>query len=183
MPNFLDSYRAQPPQPLTQLGMVGESPALNETLELAHKAARSDANILLCGESGTGKELAAQAIHINSPRAAHPFVAVDCASLPESLLEAELFGHEKGAFTGAIGKKPGLMESAHRGTLFLDEVGEMPISLQARCCARFRKRSIAGSVVRKLFNSICACSLPPVAICTSGSERENSDGIFFSGLM
>ena len=132
MPNFLDSYRAQPPQPLTQLGMVGESPALNETLELAYKAARSDANILLCGESGTGKELAAQAIHINSPRAAHPFVAVDCASLPESLLEAELFGHEKGAFTGAIGKKPGLMESAHRGTLFLDEVGEMPISLQAK---------------------------------------------------
>jgi Nif-specific regulatory protein len=128
--------------------MVGESCALHETLELAQKAARSDANILLCGESGTGKELAAQAIHLISPRAAHPFVAVDCASLPESLLEAELFGYEKGAFTGAIVKKPGLMELAHRGTLFLDEVGEMPVSLQAkmlRALQEMEHRRVGGT--------------------------------------
>ncbi len=121
------------PPPPAFWGLVGTSPALKETLELTQKAAHSEASILLCGESGTGKELVAQAIHTNSsPRAARAFVAVDCAALPESLLEAELFGYEKGAFTGAIRTKPGLMELAHRGTLFLDEVGEIPLSLQAK---------------------------------------------------
>jgi DNA-binding NtrC family response regulator len=122
------------PQPLPPgvWGMVGASPALRETQALLQKAARSEANILLYGESGTGKELAAHAIHQQSPRAAHPFIAVDCASLPESLLEAELFGYEKGAFTGALHTKPGLMELAHQGTVFLDEVGEIPVGLQAK---------------------------------------------------
>src|SRR6202043_2362146 len=101
-------------------------------LGLVLRAARSEASILLYGESGTGKELAAKAIHENSARAAHPFVAVDCAALPENLLEAELFGYEKGAFTGAMTAKPGLMEMADGGTLFLDEVGELPIGLQPK---------------------------------------------------
>ena len=114
------------------LGIMGESSTLKQTLELVKRAARSEANIFIGGESGTGKELVAQAIHAASLRAAHPFIAVDCASLPESLLEAELFGYEKGAFTGAHRTKPGLMELAHHGTLFLDEVGEIPVNLQAK---------------------------------------------------
>jgi DNA-binding NtrC family response regulator len=132
---LLQSLNSRPAMQLPMsgwLGVVGESQALNQSMEMAQKAGRSAANILLYGESGTGKELAARAIHCNSSRAAGAFVAVDCASLPESLLEAELFGYEKGAFTGAIATKPGLMELAHLGTLFLDEVGELPVSLQAK---------------------------------------------------
>ena len=101
--------------------VVGRSPAMAHVFELVKKAARSEANILILGESGTGKELMARGVHANSPRAAHPFVPVDCASRPENLLESELFGHEKGAFTGAVRTKPGLIEVAGGGTLFLDE--------------------------------------------------------------
>jgi transcriptional regulator with GAF, ATPase, and Fis domain len=123
---------AKLPPPPARLGMVGTSTALNFALALVLKAAPSEASILLCGESGTGKELAAKAIHANSRRAVHAFVAVDCAALPENLLEAELFGYEKGAFTGAMTAKPGLMEMADGGTLFLDEVGELPLGLQPK---------------------------------------------------
>lgn len=131
----------QPLRPPAFSGIVGASPALKKTLELAQKAARSEATILLGGESGTGKELVAQAIHTNSPRAARAFVPVDCASLPEGLLEAELFGYEKGAFTGALRTKPGLMELAHRGTLFLDAVGEIPLSLQAKLLRALQEKA------------------------------------------
>jgi DNA-binding NtrC family response regulator len=122
--------------------IVGRSPALQQALELVRKAARSDANILVLGESGTGKELIARAIHANSPRSAAPFVPVDCASLPENLLESEVFGHEKGAFTGAAAAKPGLMETAHRGTLFLDEIGELPLGLQVKLLRALQERQI-----------------------------------------
>ncbi len=122
--------------------IIGQSAALQQVLDLVRKAARSEANILILGESGTGKELIAHAIHANSPRAAQPFVPVDCASLPENLLESELFGYEKGAFTGATNAKQGVMESAHRGTLFLDELGELPLGLQAKLLRALQERQI-----------------------------------------
>jgi DNA-binding NtrC family response regulator len=122
--------------------LVGSSPVMVRVFELVKKAARSEANILVLGESGTGKELIARATHANSPRAARAFVPVDCASLPENLLESELFGHEKGAFTGAIRSKPGLVEVAHQGTLFLDEIGELPVSLQVKLLRALQERQI-----------------------------------------
>jgi DNA-binding NtrC family response regulator len=110
----------------------GEDPAFRETMLAVQRAAATDATVLLLGESGTGKELISRALHQLSARARGPFVAINCAAIPESLLENELFGHEKGAFTGATSRKVGKVELAHRGTLFLDEVGELPLSLQAK---------------------------------------------------
>jgi DNA-binding NtrC family response regulator len=120
--------------------LIGRSPVMMQVIELVKKAARSEANILVVGESGTGKELIARAVHANSPRSAQAFVPVDCASLPEQLLESELFGHEKGAFTGAVKTKPGLMEVAHRGTLFLDEIAELPMALQVKLLRALQER-------------------------------------------
>ena len=122
--------------------VIGRSPAMAQVFELVKKAARSEANILVLGESGTGKELIARAVHANSPRAAQAFVPVDCASLPENLLESELFGHEKGAFTGAVRTKPGLMEVAAGGTLFLDEIGDLPVTLQVKLLRALQERQI-----------------------------------------
>lgn len=113
-------------------GLVGRSHAFQQMLALVSRVGPSPASVLLLGESGTGKELVAQALHDASPRARHPLVVVDCASLPESLFESELFGHEKGAFTGAHGARPGLVESASGGTLFLDEVGDIPLPMQVK---------------------------------------------------
>jgi len=113
-------------------GMVGRSPAFNRMLALIHRVAPRDTPVLLLGESGTGKELAAQTLHKLSPRAAKPFVPLDCSGMTESLFESELFGHEKGAFTGATQRKIGLVESACGGTLFLDELGDIPLSLQVK---------------------------------------------------
>ena len=112
--------------------MIGASPSWQRAVEQATMAARSDARVLLIGESGTGKELLAAHIHQNSPFAAGPFVKVNCAAIPTELLETELFGHEKGAFTGAIGQKIGRFELANQGTLFLDEVGDIPLELQPK---------------------------------------------------
>ena len=122
--------------------LVGKSPAMLAVFALVHKAARSEANILIQGESGTGKELIARAIHANSPRASEVFVPVDCASLPDALLESELFGHERGAFTGADRVKPGMIEVADRGTLFLDEIGELPLALQSKLLRALQERQI-----------------------------------------
>jgi two-component system response regulator HydG len=115
-----------------QLKLIGRSPAFTHMLELIGRVAPSDSTVLLLGESGTGKELAAHAVHRASPRASGPFVPVDCSGLTESLFESELFGHEKGSFTGAHTQKIGLVEAARGGTLFLDEVGEIPLNLQVK---------------------------------------------------
>jgi DNA-binding NtrC family response regulator len=112
--------------------IIGEDGALRKVTIALHRAAGTDATVLLQGESGTGKELFARALHALSPRADCPFVAINCAAIPETLLETELFGHEKGAFTGANARKPGRFELAHRGTLFLDEIGDLPLALQAK---------------------------------------------------
>ena len=112
--------------------LVGESPKMQEIYKLISRVAPSDSTVLVRGESGTGKELVARALHSNSPRRDKPFVAVNCAALPENLLESELFGYEKGAFTGAAARKEGKIELAHEGTFFLDEIGELPLLLQAK---------------------------------------------------
>lgn len=113
-------------------GMAGSSPAMVEVFKLIGRVAGSDVAVLVRGESGTGKELVARAIHEHSKRARGPFVAVNCAALPETLIESELFGYERGAFTGATGRKLGRFEIARGGTLFLDEIGELPLAMQAK---------------------------------------------------
>ena len=113
-------------------GMVAESPALREVLDVVARVAAHRTTVLITGESGTGKEVVARAIHRASPRAGGPFVGINCAAIPESLLESELFGHVRGAFTGAVGDKPGLFEQADHGTILLDEIGEMALPLQSK---------------------------------------------------
>jgi Nif-specific regulatory protein len=112
--------------------MVGKSPAMRQIMEIIRQVSRWDTTVLVRGESGTGKELIANAIHHNSPRAAAAFVKFNCAALPDTLLESELFGHEKGAFTGAVRQRKGRFELADGGTLFLDEIGESSASFQAK---------------------------------------------------
>lgn len=123
--------------------IIGQSPIMRQTVEIAKKYSCTDSNILLTGQSGTGKELFAQSIHNHSARSGGPFVAVNCAAIPESLLESELFGYEAGAFTGAQKNgKPGYFELAHNGTLFLDEIGELPLQFQAKLLRAIQEREV-----------------------------------------
>ena len=120
--------------------MIGESLAMQNVYRVIRRAAPSDTTVLILGESGTGKEMAARAIHSGSPRHRGPWVAINCACLGENLLESELFGHERGAFTGAFSAKPGKLEVANGGTLFLDEIGELPLSVQAKLLRVLQER-------------------------------------------
>jgi len=142
--------------------MVGASEAMQAVYEFIAKVAPTDATVLLLGESGTGKELAGRAIHRNSPRAGRPFVGINCAALTESLLESELFGHEKGAFTGAVMQKRGKLEAADSGTLFLDEIGELAPALQAKLLRVLQEREferVGGTrVIRVDLRVVAACN-------------------------
>jgi two-component system NtrC family response regulator len=132
---------------MDRTGLVGDSAALAACLASAAQAAASEASVLVTGETGVGKELVSEAIHRSSSRREKAFVVVDCAALPQSLVESILFGHEKGAFTGAVGRSPGLLAEAHGGTLFLDEVGELPLEMQKkllRALQEHRFRPVGG---------------------------------------
>jgi len=122
--------------------IVGSSNKMREVFEMIERVSESDATVLIRGESGTGKELVTNAIHYNSLRAEGPFIKVNCAALPETLMESELFGHEKGAFTGAIGKRRGRFERAHQGTLFLDEIGSLHLNAQAKILRVLQEREL-----------------------------------------
>ena len=128
--------------------LIGQTPPMQEVFALIRQVAPTNAAVLITGESGTGKELAARALHDNSRRGGGPFVAINCSAIPESLIESELFGHERGAFTGAVERRVGAIQAAEGGTLFLDELGEMPLSMQVkllRVLEDFRFRPLGGT--------------------------------------
>ncbi|MFW6201329.1 MAG: sigma-54-dependent transcriptional regulator, partial [Gemmatimonadota bacterium] len=162
----------------SKLTILGASPAFKRVIELARRVAATDASVFLSGESGTGKEMIAQFIHRHSRRAAKPLVAVNCAALPEPLLESEMFGHYEGAFTGAVRDKPGLLEAAHGGTMLLDELTEMAPGIQAKLL-----RVIQDGVVRRLGGTksvtvvdvrfIAATNRPPQEATQDGSLRKD----------
>ncbi len=130
--NLKENELFLPPEEIERDGMIGNSPSTQEIFEAIRRVAPTTTTILITGETGTGKELVAEAIHRNSPRKNNPLIKINCAAIAETLMESELFGHEKGAFTGAAITKPGKFELAHKGTLFLDEVGEIPKEMQVK---------------------------------------------------
>jgi two-component system response regulator FlrC len=135
-------FRSQRHRPAADEGLVYRDPAMSLVVQRAQRIARSEASVLVHGESGTGKEVIARYIHRNSPRAAGPFVAVNCAAIPEQLLESELFGHERGAFSGALGQRIGKLEAAQNGTILLDEISEMDRRLQAKLLRALQEREV-----------------------------------------
>ena len=157
--------------------MVGQSPPMLELFTTIRQVAPTVAAVLITGESGSGKELVARAIHSLSPRSAEPFVAINCAALPEALVESELFGHEKGAFTGAVDRRAGAMELAQGGTLFLDEIGEMPMSIQAkllRVLEDFKFRRLGGKTEMTAdVRLISATNRPPLTAIKNAKLRED----------
>ena len=158
-------------------GLVGRSPAFNRMLGLVERAAPSDVTVLLLGETGTGKEVVAQALHALSPRAGGPFVPVECSGLTDTLFESQLFGHEKGAFTGAVSLKRGLVEAARGGTLFLDEVGDIPLNMQVKLLRLLESgtfRRVGGIEPLKAdFRLICATNRDLKALMARGEFRED----------
>ncbi len=157
--------------------MVGQSAAFNKLVEMINLVAPFDTSVLLLGESGTGKELAANAIHNASKRADHNFVTVECAGLTETLFESELFGHVKGAFTGATQNKPGLLEEAHGGTLFLDEIGDVPLGMQVKLLRLLETgtyRPVGSTQVKWAdFRLVCATHKQLPTLIADGGFRED----------
>jgi DNA-binding NtrC family response regulator len=159
-------------------GIVGRSQPMRVLLQLLETVARSNSTILITGETGTGKEVVARAIHHNSDRRAHRFVALNCSAIPETLLEAELFGHVRGAFTGAVGSREGRFEQAHRGTLFLDEVGTMSVGLQMKLLRVLQERSFE----RVGDNQTIKVDVRVIAATNSALSRMVSEGTFREDL-
>lgn len=161
----------------SQEGLVGRSQSFNKMLDLVRRVAPSDTTVMLSGESGTGKEMIAKTIHQRSKRVAGPFVPVECTGLPETLFESELFGYEKGAFTGAQHSKQGLVEAAEGGTLFLDEIGDIPLSAQVkllRLLETHTYRRIGNPDVHKAdFRLICATNKNLATLVENGAFRED----------
>ncbi|MFL5347276.1 MAG: sigma-54-dependent transcriptional regulator [Hyalangium sp.] len=158
--------------------MVGQSPAFRAMMDTLRQAAPSTATVLLIGESGTGKELAARALHEHSTRAKGPFIAVNCAAIPESILEAELFGVERGAYTGAVARREGRFERAHGGTLFLDEVGEMPLSAQVKLLRVLQE----GEIERLGGTQTVKVDVRLVAATNKDLQKEVAEGRFREDL-
>ena len=157
--------------------IVGESGSMRRVYALVRKAARTAASVLLTGESGTGKELIARAIHVNSPRREGPFIKVDCTTLPESLVENELFGHERGAFTGADRVMPGKIEAAQGGTLFIDEIGDLPLASQGKLLRVLQDRTFERLGGTRTLSAdvrvICATHRNLVEMVDRGEFRED----------
>jgi two-component system NtrC family response regulator len=158
-------------------GIIGESGPMLEVLSMVRRVAPSEATVLIRGESGTGKELIAKAIHFGSPRAGGPLVKVNCAALPETLLESELFGHEKGAFTGAVTSRQGRFEMANGGTIFLDEIGDLPLHLQAKLLRVIQEREYekvgSSRPVKVNVRILTASHRPLEALIEAGQLRED----------
>src|ERR1700704_5059274 len=157
--------------------LIGNSPEMRKIYQVVEQAAPTAASVLITGESGTGKELVAQTIHQLSPRASFPFVAINCAAIPETLLESEIFGHEKGAFTGAADRRQGCFELADRGTLFLDEIGEMTPATQVKLLRVLQERSfrrLGGRTEQSVdVRVIAATNIDPLDAVHSGKLRED----------
>ena len=166
---------AQAPMPLA--GIISDSPKMQDLCRLIERVAPTDASVLILGETGTGKELVARAVHELSLRRERPFVAINCAAIPENLLESELFGHEKGAFTGAVARKQGRIEMADGGTLFLDEIGDMPLPLQAKILRFLQERSLERVGGHALINVdvrvVCATHRPIDEMLVQRTFRED----------
>ena len=158
-------------------GILGQTPAMQRVLDVLHQVADTDATVLVLGESGTGKELVAQALHRAGPRRTRPFVPLNCAALAEGVLESELFGHERGAFTGAVARRKGRFEAADGGTLFLDEVGDMPLSSQAKLLRALESGEIvrvgANDPIRVNVRLIAATNRDLAAAVRDGRFRED----------
>jgi DNA-binding NtrC family response regulator len=173
----VEALREQLPTPHGIPGLIGESAAMARVLRTLRKTLKGDLAIAIVGESGTGKELAAHAIHFNSARRREPLVVVNCAAIPYELMESEFFGHEKGSFTGAHMRKTGKFEQANRGTIFLDEIGELNLSLQAKLLRVLQNQEVqrvgGNETIRVDVRVICATNRDVVAMTRTGTFRED----------
>ncbi|MGV3603120.1 MAG: sigma-54 interaction domain-containing protein [Dyadobacter fermentans] len=165
-------------QPMWQTSIIGSGPKFQHAVDLTNAVAPSDVSVLLLGESGTGKEKFAEAIHLKSPRANKPFVRINCASLPPTLIESELFGHEKGVFTGAYERKTGKFERAQQGTIFLDEIGELPLMMQSKLLHVLQEKQIE----RIGGNASIPIDTRVIAATNRNLEKDVAEGTFRKDL-